>query len=135
MAEAMWLLPTPGGPKINKFAPWVSQASPAASAETWALDTVVTAAKSKLDRVLLGSSRASSRWRWMRLRSRSALLSGRLAVANGRVPLDLLLVGASGGNGMAQAAMPISHATVNTVFLACRTPGAVLTSCPRLGAG
>ena len=50
----------------------------------------------------------------------AGVLSGRLAFANGRARLDLLAVGASGGNRMAQAAKPISHATVNPVLLACR---------------
>ena len=61
-----------GGPKIRQLAPWVSHASPAASALTWALEIIGTALKSKEARVLPGSSLASLRWRSIRLRSRSA---------------------------------------------------------------
>ena len=55
MAEARWLFPAPGGPKIRQLAPWVSHASPAASALTWALEIVGTALKSKEARLLPGS--------------------------------------------------------------------------------
>ena len=36
-AAARWLLPPPGGPNSSRLAPLFSQASPAASAMTWAL--------------------------------------------------------------------------------------------------
>src|SRR5271165_6166370 len=62
-AAARWLLPPPGGPNNSKLAPLFSQASPAASAMTWALLTTGTASKSKVSRVLPGGSRASARWR------------------------------------------------------------------------
>ena len=50
-----------GGPKIGQLAPWVSQASPAASAETWALEIIGTALKSKEARLFPGIGLASLR--------------------------------------------------------------------------
>ena len=52
MAEARWLLPAPGGPKMRQLAPWLSQASPAASALTWAFEIIGTTLKSKEASVL-----------------------------------------------------------------------------------
>ena len=57
---------------LRQLAPWVSHASPAASALTRALEIIGTALKSKEATVLPGSSLASLRWRSIRLRPRSA---------------------------------------------------------------
>ena len=64
--------PTRAGPNTSKLASWPSQPSPAAKAMTCALESIGTASKSKLARVLPGGRRASARWRSMRRRSRSA---------------------------------------------------------------
>ena len=56
-------LPPPGGPNSSRLAPFSSQPSPAHSAITCALETIGTASKSKVSRVLPGGSLASARWR------------------------------------------------------------------------
>ena len=61
------------GPPIRiKLAPLSIQLSPAQIAITCALEIIGTASNSKASRVLPGSSLASTRWRSMRRRSRSA---------------------------------------------------------------
>ena len=98
MAAARWLLPPPGGPNASRLAPFLSQLSPAASAMTWALQTIGTASKSKLSRVLPGGSLASSRWR-----SDAAVGAlGHLVLGQGRQEAcggPALLVGAGGEVG------------------------------------
>jgi hypothetical protein len=59
--EARCDLPPPGGPNISRFAPLSSQPSPAHNAETWALEIIGTASKSKFSSVLPASSFASVR--------------------------------------------------------------------------
>src|SRR6058998_3714361 len=61
MPQPMWLLPTPGGPKIRIVAPLSSHESPLASAMTWALDSIGRSANSKLASVLVTSSCDSAR--------------------------------------------------------------------------
>ena len=78
-----------------KLAPLFSQASPAASAMTWALLTTGTASKSKVSRVLPGGSRASARWRSMRRRLRSAISCSARA-ARKRAGRPAFLVGLGG---------------------------------------
>ena len=62
-----------GIPMRITLAPWSSQRSPAASALTWALETMGTRSNSKLASVLPGGSLASARWRSKRRRARSAI--------------------------------------------------------------
>src|SRR5271163_227547 len=62
-----------GGPKHRRLAPFSIQASPAASAWTWAFEIIGTAAKSKASKVFPGGNRASSRWRSKRRRFRSTI--------------------------------------------------------------
>ena len=61
IAAARWLLPPPGGSNSNRLAPVFSQASPAETALTCALEIIGTASKSKLSSVLPGGRRASTR--------------------------------------------------------------------------
>ena len=89
MAEARWLFPAPGGPKIRQLAFLGSHASPAASALTWRLGGRRHALKSKEARLLPGSRRASPRWRWMRLLPRSASSCSTSAARNGGPALGI----------------------------------------------
>src|SRR6266403_1629293 len=88
-AAARWLLPPPGGPNNSKLAPLFSQASPAASAITWALLTTGTASKSKLSRVFPSGNRASARWRSSRRRLRSAISCSAATAAVFTIPVVL----------------------------------------------
>ena len=76
-----WPMPQPSGScrrragrRAGRWRPGRASSSPSASAMTWALDTLGTAAKSKLARRLVRASAAdSARWRSMRRVSRSAI--------------------------------------------------------------
>lgn len=67
------VLSAPGGPKASRLWPCAIQLSASASAMTWALETVGTAAKSNSLRLLPGGSWLSVRARASRRVSRSAI--------------------------------------------------------------
>src|SRR5271163_4847885 len=95
-----------GGPKHSRLAPFSIQASPAASAWTWAFEIIGTAAKSKASRVFPGGNRASPRWCSKRRRFCSAIPVRRARPGSGGGPALLVGGRCQGGPDRLDAGQP-----------------------------